>query len=226
MNANDESLFANMQAIEFSSLIGTGAATISLGFPTMCNGANLVVRKEIINEVGGFEDNKHIPSGDDEFLLRKVFARYPKGICFMAASEVIASTTPQPTLYDFIQQRIRWAGKWRHHETLGSKALAIYIILFQISFLLILPFTLGGLISIEVLLLLLVLKIAGEVIFLDQVTDFLKIRWNWLAFILLQFLYPFYVISIGIVSHFQHFKWKGRVLKSIKAKVGTSADND
>jgi cellulose synthase/poly-beta-1,6-N-acetylglucosamine synthase-like glycosyltransferase len=226
MTKDDDLLFSNMQAIEFSSLIGTGAATIILGFPTMCNGANLVFTKEVINEVGGFADNKHIPSGDDEFLLRKVFDKYPKGICFMATSEVIVSTIPQPTLFDFIQQRIRWAGKWRFHNKPGSKVLAIFTILFQITFLLVLPFTLGGLVSIEVFILLVLIKILGEAYFLTQVSDFLKIRWNWLAFIILQFLYPFYVVFIGIVSQFQPFTWKGRLMKSIKTNVGTIADND
>jgi poly-beta-1,6-N-acetyl-D-glucosamine synthase len=226
MTEEHDSLFSSMQAIEFSSLIGTGGATIISGFPTMCNGANLAFTKDVLNEVGGFEDNKHIPSGDDEFLLRKIFKKYPKGICFMAASEVIVSTVPQPTLYDFIQQRIRWAGKWRHHETFGSKALAIFTILFQIIFLLILPFTLGGLITMETFLLLIAIKILGEAYFLTKVSDFLKIRWNWPAFILLQFLYPFYVVFIGIISHFQPFTWKGRQLKSINANVGTIADNN
>jgi poly-beta-1,6-N-acetyl-D-glucosamine synthase len=225
-DGDEDSLFSSMQAIEFSSLIGTGGATIISGFPTMCNGANLVFTKDVIHEVGGFDDNKHIPSGDDEFLLRKVFKKYPKGICFMAASEVIVSTIPQPTLYDFVQQRIRWAGKWRHHETTVGKALAVLTIVFQIAFLLVLPFTLGGLVSIEVFLALVVVKILGEAYFLGMVTDFLKTKWNWLAFILLQFLYPFYVVFIGIVSQFQSFTWKGRLLKSIKTNVGTIADND
>ena len=35
----NDSFFSKLQSIEFSSLIGSAASTLSLGFPSMCNGA-------------------------------------------------------------------------------------------------------------------------------------------------------------------------------------------
>jgi biofilm PGA synthesis N-glycosyltransferase PgaC len=224
--AEDESLFSNLQAIEFASLIGAGAATNALNFPTMCNGANLAIRKEVLLEVGAYDDNIHIPSGDDEFLLRKVHEKYPDGIRFMAATEVIVSTGPLSDLDEFIQQRIRWAGKWRHHETMGSKVLAISILVYQVAFILIFPLTLSGLVTPEVFILLVLCKVLSESFFLNKITRFLNVNWNWMSFIILQFLYPLYVVFIGTSAHFQPFTWKGRRLKSIQSKVGVIADND
>jgi biofilm PGA synthesis N-glycosyltransferase PgaC len=222
----DDSFFSNLQAIEFSSLIGSGAAVQTLGLPAMCNGANLAIRKKILDEVGGYEDNIHIPSGDDEFLLRKVHAKYPHGIRFMATSETIVVTMPLPDLDEFIHQRIRWAGKWRHNDHVYAKALALAILFFQITFLLMIPLAFAGVISAEVCLLLMAGKFAFEFFFLSQVTRFLETKWSWGAFILLQFLYPVYVVFIGIGSHFQGFVWKGRKLKSIQTNVRAIADND
>jgi biofilm PGA synthesis N-glycosyltransferase PgaC len=224
--AEDETLFSNLQAVEFSSLIGTGAATNALNFPSMCNGANLAIRREVVLEVDAYNDNLHIPSGDDEFLLRKVHEKYPDGIRFMAATEVIVSTHPLSDLDEFIQQRIRWAGKWRHHDTMGSKVLAVGILTFQIAFILILPFTIAGLVSPEIFVLLVLCKLLSESFFLSQITKFLKVNWNWGSFIMLQFLYPIYVVFIGTSAHFQPFTWKGRRMKSIQPKVGVIADND
>ena len=41
--------FENWQALEFMSLIGSGAGAIGAGFPFMCNGANLAFRKEFFS---------------------------------------------------------------------------------------------------------------------------------------------------------------------------------
>ena len=46
-----KSLFERLQAIEFSSLIASGAATINLGLPTMANAANMAVSASIINDI-------------------------------------------------------------------------------------------------------------------------------------------------------------------------------
>ncbi|HAA14898.1 MAG TPA: glycosyl transferase family 2, partial [Cytophagales bacterium] len=64
------------QALEFWSLIGIGAVTWQAKSPSMCNGANLAVRKEAFYEVGGYDASKDIPSGDDEFLLHAIVDRF------------------------------------------------------------------------------------------------------------------------------------------------------
>src|SRR5688572_1499551 len=87
------SFFSVLQAHEFLSLVGTGAATLRYGVPSMCNGANLAFRKDVFFEVGGYANNLHIPSGDDEFLMRKIFQLYPKGIFFLSDSNGVVKTT-------------------------------------------------------------------------------------------------------------------------------------
>src|SRR5690606_7520040 len=49
--------FEQLQTIEFSSLVGTGAASIQAGKPNMCNGANLAFTKAAFQEVKGYEGN-------------------------------------------------------------------------------------------------------------------------------------------------------------------------
>ena len=95
--------FSTLQSIEFSSLIGSAAAMTAFQKPIMCNGANLAYRKSVFEEVNAYEDNLHIASGDDEFLMRKVQERYPAGIIFLADHRSLVSTNAQATLYDLIQ---------------------------------------------------------------------------------------------------------------------------
>jgi len=212
------SFLDDVQAIEFASLIGTGGATSALGFPTMCNGANLAFRRDVFNEVGGYSGNLEIPSGDDEFLMRKIKAKYPSGIEFAGVSEVVVSTSPSKDLNEFIQQRIRWAGKWKHNQSLASILLAFFIFLFKV-----LTMALPILIAVhqidwQIGAFIFITKVLAEYIFLQQVCSFLSIPWSWMSFILLQALYPFYVVAIGLLSNFLSFSWRGRVLKSFTVK--------
>ncbi len=218
----NDSFFSSLQALEFCSLIGTGAATLSLGFSTMCNGANLAFRKSAYEAVGGYAGNVHIPSGDDEFLMRKIVDAYSGSIRFMHTADATVSTRSQYTIGDFINQRIRWSGKWKY-QRVTSKTIAFLVFLFNLAVLCI-PFLFESYPYIVISLLL--FKIVVEFYFLHKVSSFLQVRWNWLAFILLQFVYPFYVVFIGLVSHFQSFTWKGRRLKSVETKLATIPDID
>ncbi|MEO7988842.1 MAG: glycosyltransferase [Chryseolinea sp.] len=212
------SFFDDVQALEFASLIGSGAATSALGFPTMCNGANLAFRKDVFEEVDGYSGNMDVPSGDDEFLMRKIKAKYPKGIVFAGSSETVVSTAPSLDLKAFMHQRIRWAGKWKHNQSMASMMLAFFILLFQASTIALPILMLSNQIDSQMGSVLFMAKILVEYIFLQQVSSFLLLHWSWKAFILLQGLYPFYVVTIGLLSNFLSFSWKGRTLKSLTVK--------
>jgi poly-beta-1,6-N-acetyl-D-glucosamine synthase len=208
----DESFFSSIQAIEFSSLIGTGAATAAFGFPTLCNGANLAFAKDAFTETGGYAGNDHIASGDDEFLMRKIEAKYPGGIRFNNNPKSLVTTTPQKSLSDFFNQRLRWAGKWRHHDGTNSKLLAMYVFLFQVSVMVLPFFVLMGDISVYVMLGLLFAKASVEFFFLRPVCAWLNIPWRWLSFGILQLVYPVYAVGVALAALFKIPSWKGRPL--------------
>lgn len=106
--ANEKSIFEKMQSLEFLSLIGIGAGSIANKNPNMCNGANLAFRKDVFFEVGGYDEVDHLASGDDEFLMHKIFKKYPDKVAFLKSAEAIVSTSPFNKLKDFIAQRRRW----------------------------------------------------------------------------------------------------------------------
>lgn len=207
------SVFQKMQSIEFSSLIGSGVASMAHGIPTMCNGANLAFCKETFNEVGRYEGNMQIASGDDEFLLRKISKKYPAGIAFNIYKQAIVITNPQNTLSDFFAQRIRWAGKWRAHNDFKSKLLALFIFLFHVV-VLVSPFLiLSNKLALSMLGVLFLCKAVLEYRFLRFVNFWLNARWNWFAFILLQVTYSLYAVVTGVAALFVRPVWKGRKIK-------------
>ena len=206
----DQSLFSQLQALEFSSLIGVCGATAGLGFPAMCNGANLAFLKSAFLVVKGYEGNFAIASGDDEFLLRKIDRHFPEAVYFLAEPGAVVSTGPQKTGNDFIHQRLRWAGKWKFSSSPIVKVLSVFVLLFQISFLLLLMMALLQSVDPVMALLLIVTKLILEFYFLFRVCQFLRVRWRTLHFLILQFVYPIYVIFIGLASNFLSYEWKER----------------
>ena len=212
------SFFSRVQSHEFLSLIGTGAATLSYGVPSMCNGANLAFRKTVFMEVEGYSSNFHIPSGDDEFLMRKIFRLYPGGIQFVSDANAVVSTSASNSFRQFVHQRIRWAGKWKHNISSHNAVLAIFIFGFQMSVLLTLIGIVTGWVNVVVGVALFFSKAVAEWIFLEKVAAFVDIRLRWSTLIFLQIFYPVYAVGIGLISTFGTFEWKGRKLKSLTIK--------
>jgi len=203
----DDSFFSQMQVTEFVSLTGSTAAAIGLGHPVMCNAANLAFRKDTFIELGGYEGNKSVASGDDEFLMRKILQRYPAGIRFLNYYEAVISSATLDTMKELIHQRLRWAGKWKQNSDGVAKLLAVFVVLAHVSFIVLLALwnKLPG-ISLTVLS----AKIFLEGVFIFWVGRFLDREFNVVTFIAWQLLYPFYVVSIGIFSLFTDYTWKGR----------------
>ena len=208
----DHSFFSQLQVTEFESLMGSTAAAIGLGHPMMCNGANLAFRKSAFVEVGGYADNMQIASGDDEFLMRKIVRRYPNGIRFLNYYEAIVTSNTQKRMQEFYHQRLRWAGKWRHNTDLVTKLVAVLVFVSHLAFLGLVGINLmggggGGTFGLPIA------KLFLEGVFIYWVSRFLHLRFNPIAFLSLQFIYPLYVTVIALFSLFSRYQWRGRNYK-------------
>ena len=210
--ATEHAPSAYLQTVEGSSLIGSGACTLALGFPTMCNGANLCYEKRVFSEVGGFAGVDHLASGDDELLMHKIARQHPGGVRFLKNAGAIVRTGPHTSWRAFYQQRKRWASKWRAYESWGPSVLAVFIFLSNaagpLAVVAWLAGGVGGVVAASVVL----LKVLPEFLFLRQILVFLqkKSAVGWIP--PTQLLYPFYVVFFGLAAQGKGFEWKGRKL--------------
>ena len=208
-----KSFFANIQIIEFGSLVGSGACAMFVGKPNMCNGANLTYLKSAFYEVEGFKGNENLASGDDEFLMHKIAAKYPDKVKFLKSQDTIVETHAHDSWQSFYNQRKRWASKWRHYNNWQTTALAVFV--FMANFALPLAFScwLFDFFSIKVLLLILLLKFSAEFVFLSLIVSFLQKKALIWLIPFVQIIYPFYVIFFGLVAQKKSdYIWKGRKL--------------
>ncbi|MDZ4714689.1 MAG: glycosyltransferase [Cytophagales bacterium] len=200
------SFFGKLQMIELAGLMGSTAAAVGWNHPILSTGANLAFRKEHFLAVGGYDDNLHIASGDDEFLMRKMARQFPDGLVFMNAPDAVVETVTQHDLFAFFRQRIRWAGKWRFNSDATTKGVAIVVAAAQFCFLLI------ALSRPDWGHLFVVAKILLEGALIYRASTFLRERPDWIGFIALQILYPVYIVITGVSSFFAVPSWKGRKL--------------
>ena len=205
-------VFDSLQTVEFASLIGSGACTLALGFPTMCNGANLCYVKDVFTEVGGFAGVDHIASGDDELLMHKIATRYPDGVRFLKNPAAIVQTQAHQSWRAFYHQRKRWASKWRAYTSYGPSVLAVFIFLSNAApVVAVLSWWLKFL-NYETALFVIAAKALPEFLFLRQVLVFLQKKSSVAVIPLTQLLYPLYVLFFGLVAQGKGYIWKGRKL--------------
>jgi len=211
---SNDSFFSRLQAVEFNSLMGSAVASLEMGIPLMCNGANLSYRKEVFQAVGGFEDNIQIASGDDEFLMRKVVDNFgAKGVAVLPDPNAVVTTYPQVSVRDFFAQRFRWAGKWKHNSSGLAKTVAIFVLIVQCSWLwasaslFFLPLN-------NTIFIFMIVKVVMEGYFLLAISRFMRQSLVLSAFLLLQVIYPFYVIAVGTFSNVITVSWKERPLSN------------
>jgi len=215
-------LWHRLQAIEFASLIATGAATLQMGQPSMANAANLAYRKKAFEQVGGYTGNEQVASGDDAFLLKALAQQYPGSIAFANHPAAIVSSQPQPTWQLFKQQRLRWAGKWRFGSKGADRWLGALVLAYHAGMLLLTAAIAGAagwgsIAPLQALWLLAIawgLKAAAEAPLLRRATRFLQQPMHWLPFTILVLVYPLYAVFFALASWRNHFEWKGRQFKA------------
>jgi cellulose synthase/poly-beta-1,6-N-acetylglucosamine synthase-like glycosyltransferase len=196
---SSNNVFEDMQALEFMSLIGSGAGAIGSNIPFMCNGANLAFRKGIFSAT-----SQEIASGDDVFLLHFIKKNNGK-IVFVKEDSSIITTSAKPTFSSFINQRKRWASKSSSYS--DKHAIAISFIVFLANMSLLVSVFMGDYV---LFLGLLFIKIIADYPFLKKLSVFFWMSHLLRYFWILQLIYPLYIIYVGIVAQLSTFEWKGR----------------
>jgi glycosyltransferase involved in cell wall biosynthesis len=206
-------LFEQSQTLEFMGLVGIGAAAIQLKNPNMCSAANLIFKKSAFYEIGGYAGNENIASGDDEFLLHKIFKLYPNEVFFMKDYRAIVETSPNGSIEELAQQRRRWVSKSTKYDNRYITAILVgaYFFNFSMFWNALAGFFMPGLWLIFGLQI--GLKILAEGLLIFAVLRFFK---QSKLILLLPWVEPFhilYVLIIGIWANIQTFTWKERKLQ-------------
>ncbi|MBE0572249.1 MAG: glycosyltransferase [Ignavibacteriaceae bacterium] len=210
----DTSLFAEFQKLEFAGLVLCGAGLIGSGHPTICNAANIAYRKKVFDEVGGFNDQMNLSSGDDELLMQKIAKDSDFKVQFCINKKAIVKTSANKTIRDFYQQRKRWASKGLFYN---DKSLVLKLILIYAFYVGLLAQLILGLFYHSIFLLSFLGSFLFKFIFEFRILykgkeilfNNLKLRYLFIAEI---FQIP-YILFTGLVGAFGNYLWKSRKVR-------------
>lgn len=201
--------FEKMQVLEHLSLIGSTAGSASIGFPVMCNGANMAYEREAALEVEKYRHDFNIPSGDDMFLLEQFVKNFGyKSVKFLLSKQAIVKTKTCKTISDFFRQRRRWVSKTKSYTNWKIILTALVVFFFNLSIISLFlgAFFIPALWSLYILLTL--LKFFVDFHILKNITNFMNqgnlMRWA----LPLEFVYPFYVVFTAVSGLILNVSWK------------------
>lgn len=208
--SEDKKYFTELQSVEFASLIGTGAASLGVGIPSMCNGANIAYLKSTFLKVNGFEGYEEEVSGDDEFLMHKLFESGPQKVGFLKSFSAIVFTEAPQSIVKFFAQRKRWASKWNRYLMWRTRVFAMLIFAIHLSYLAAFIIACFGMFSFKLFGWMLLVRVLLEYVFIAPVSRFLGRKLNVVNFLIVGLGYSVYAVTFGLLGTFGGYKWKGR----------------
>ena len=203
------SLWTRLQALELFSLFMVAAGGIGKKLAFSASGGNFAYRREAFYQVGGFEQIKHLVSGDDDLLLQQMGTKSGWETRFCAQPDTFVTTKPMANMRAFFRQRRRWASKAIHQR---PHVLCFLVVTFLTNFCLLvtIPLTLFLGRWVVVPLACLAVKALSEMALLWRGATLLG-RKNLLGiFPLWELVHIPYVVLSGLASLQGEFNWKGR----------------
>lgn len=206
--ANNVGVLWALQAIEINVLTLINCGSSFYNKPFLCNGANFIFKRSIFEKVNGYSSHLKIASGDDVLFLEDVKKIPDAKINFLKSEQAIVYTYPSFSLKSLIQQKIRWASKFKSNKNKLNLSLAILsfsinlLWLFCLFYSFLIPEN-GGFILFFVLF-----KLIIDFLLLFLASRFVKNRGLGLYGLPVACVYPIYACVVALASVFIKPKWK------------------
>ncbi len=205
--ANHSGLLWAIQAVENNILAIFSAGTAFFKRPFLASGANLSFTKELFIKSGSYNSHLNIASGDDVLLLEDAKKISGSNISYLKAKQAIVLTYPCFSFRSLVNQKIRWASKFKHNPNPFNFLLAIIVFLLNVGVLfsmVLLPFVSEKF----PLQLFVLLKLLIDILLLFLASTFIKNK-NLLWYALpVAVIYPVYACIVGLASFIVKPKWK------------------
>jgi biofilm PGA synthesis N-glycosyltransferase PgaC len=195
-----------MQQADYMAMQVCGLASLKRGRPLLCSGANLAFTAAAFATVNGYNGNENTPSGDDTFLMLKVYSE-SGNLHSVIDQRAIVYTAPVNNFTELIQQRIRWGSKVRFYKSAYIKTVALLLAVtnFLYAAFFFLLFSRYMIVSLAAV----ILKLTADYFVLRKGVQFFGAE-NKMPFLLLLLLFPFFFLLTGIASIKGNYEWKGR----------------
>ncbi len=193
----------SVQAISNAALISASFALLNKEFPVSCSAANMGYRKKVFNAVNGFAGIDQFESGDDDFLLQKIFYGTEWKIQPVIEPESFVYTQPESSLKHVMNQHSRWGSKGIQYQ---FSAINIYL---TVIFLSLINFYSGFfLVPITGMITVWLIKLAADLLIGNKLVKLFHEKRFWRGFPAAYLGQPIWFIIAVIRGTLGWYKWK------------------
>ncbi len=133
----EKGFFKRFQAFDQPLIHQYNSASAGLGMPGSCFGNNLVARRAVIDQIGGFRNLGYTLTEDA--ALATAAGKNKWGVRVSTRTDTMIQTVVQDSWWDFINQHLRWNGGAFYHEDFATRFSYRYITLYLIASVLAVP---------------------------------------------------------------------------------------
>ena len=176
-----------------------------------CNGRSVSYRKKYFDRVNGFKDISHIVGGDDDLLMHKLINQTHCKSKYITSKNSFVFSDTVNSFKELVSQRIRYASKGLtfYRYRFVSKELKLIIPLLYIVNILV-CFSIIQLIYAPnyFFLLIFFIKLISDFIMVKTYLGQIKYSLDYIIFLFLSIVHPFYIIIFSTIAPFKQIKWK------------------
>lgn len=177
--------------------------------PFMASGANLLFQKDVFQQIDSYENHKHIPSGDDAFLLSD-FVLHKKFIELSNDPRHQVNTAVPDTWKALLSQRIRWVGKTTKVKDQLATVVGLIQFIFSMLFYIILISLIFYWQVYQLAIFFFAIKTLLDLVFFSPYFSRFNKANRLLLFPIYELLFPIYSLVILGGMIFGKWSWKGR----------------
>lgn len=208
LNSSINSIFMILQKLDWVFLQSLAYAASNSGRPITVIGNNLVFRKKVYEELGGFE-KIGFSITEDHALMKAILDGTDYNVCYVQDNEAIVESLPVKNFTAFLRQRLRWV-----KGGLNGNLFAYFLInsIFITHLLVIILFISGFMNYYTAIAIGLIIGV--DYIFLKSNLRSLELTYLKKYFLLYEIFYFIYPVILFILIPFSKtITWKGRKYK-------------
>lgn len=203
---NRGSMFQRLQMAESFAMITITGGTCLQGKPVMCNGGNIGYNSQFLKQnTDGL--NAKYASGDDMFMMETA-SKQQKKFAYVRHPEAVIRTKCVPTLKQLMNQRARWVSKTGGYSSWYILFFAFAILLGNLAAIASVILPCVGVVEWYLPLPLLIMKFVADYQSVVCSSVFYGERIGFLDILILEIVYPVYVVASVAKSIVGGFTWK------------------
>lgn len=206
-----DSLAGNFAVVDHLLVNALNAAMAGWKRPFICSGANLLYRKAAFISYDRYDLHKHLPSGDDTYLLRDFYSK-KASISVCSDPGLCVQTVVPSSIKKFFEQRVRWVGKTADLKDTSANTMIFFIVFLTALFFAALAFLVFHHRLTDALILFVVKSVVDIIAFFPFFMRARKISLL-LSIPFYEIVYPFYAVALTLAVYLISPTWKGREIR-------------